>query len=112
VTVTILSDEHPTARKTHQCDICGGVIGIGDRYHRQRGIFDGDPYTSKGHHLCVKANGRVRRDLDLVLDESPDPDEVMPLVRQFFDNVTDLLRTALTRAPGLQNAAPTGSDPS
>lgn len=80
----VLDNTRPVARCCHLCDICGGIIPPGHQYHRQRGIYDGDPYVFKGHGLCVAADRQVRRDLDLDPEEAPDPSEVMPLVSAFF----------------------------
>ena len=49
---TLLRDERPTARKQHGCNECGGVIGAGDRYRRQAGVYYGDLGTYKAHALC------------------------------------------------------------
>ena len=52
MTVTILRDERPVARKDHGCNECGGRIGAGDRYRRQSNVDGGDIWTYKAHALC------------------------------------------------------------
>lgn len=79
--MTILGATWHTARKQHGCDVCGGIIGVGDRYHRQRSIYDGEPQTFKAHGLCDVAYWRAHRDLDLYDDESPDwTEDIKPLI--------------------------------
>lgn len=51
MSIVVLSDETPVARKTHTCSCCNGTIGVGDTYCRQRIIGD-DPYTHKAHQIC------------------------------------------------------------
>ena len=48
----ILSDTEHTARAAHHCGLCHRPIAVGDRYHRQRGIWEGEPYTFKSHVEC------------------------------------------------------------
>lgn len=78
---TVLEDAYPVARKQHFCDICNGIIGIGDQYHRQRNIGDDGPYVFKGHHLCWGAWNKAYRELGLWDDEAPDWfEDIKPLV--------------------------------
>ena len=77
----VLEDIHPVARKEHQCNICWGTIAVGDRYHRQRNIWDGEANTFKAHELCSAAWTKAHHDLELWDDETPDWDEdIKPLV--------------------------------
>lgn len=39
--------DKPKARKEHRCCECGGIIGIGEIYHRYHGVFDGSGFTYK-----------------------------------------------------------------
>lgn len=84
--MTVLEDVKPVARKQHRCDVCDGVIGEGDRYHRQRGVWEGEPYTHKAHLLCRAAYVLAMRDLERRADwdEYAEPDEVRPYVERFF----------------------------
>lgn len=80
----LLADDRPTARKQHRCEVCNGTIAIGERYVRQRGIFDGAAYTWKGHALCATAQIKAHRDLDLPHDEGVEPEEALPYIERFF----------------------------
>lgn len=86
--MTVLENRHVrSARKSHYCDICGGTIGVGDSYSRQRGVYDGDPYTHVAHDLCIAAYYQAARDNDIRLgwEEYPDfDDEVKPVLLRFF----------------------------
>ena len=42
----------PKARKDHKCDLCGGTIHIGEKYHRYSGKYDGDMFDEKYHLIC------------------------------------------------------------
>lgn len=90
MSVVIISNDTPTARVAHRCEVCGGTVAPGDRYVRQRGVYEGDPYTWKGHALCAAAHFQCRRDLDLYPEEAPEPEEVLPYVLRFFANVASL----------------------
>jgi hypothetical protein len=48
----ILKDENRTARKKHNCDLCGGVIEISEEYRVQTNKYDGDIYNFKTHLHC------------------------------------------------------------
>jgi hypothetical protein len=53
VSVTVIADEHPTARIAHTCQMCGRTIQPGEVYRRQRNIWDGtDPYVWKECAHC------------------------------------------------------------
>lgn len=84
--MTVLENATPVARKQHLCDVCLGVIGEGDRYHRQRGIWDEGPYTHKAHALCNAAYWLAMRDLgyDARWEEYAEWSEVRPYVERFF----------------------------
>lgn len=49
---TVLDHAEPVARKQHQCCECGGAIGAGDRYIRQRNAGYDGLYVFKAHLLC------------------------------------------------------------
>lgn len=42
----------PKARKIHKCDLCGGTINVGEKYHRYSGKYDGDMFDDKYHIHC------------------------------------------------------------
>ena len=53
--ITILVDKNMTARTPHLCENCGQAIAVGEKYHRQTGICDGDFYSSASHLDCHQA---------------------------------------------------------
>lgn len=61
---TVLHESTPRARKLHRCDLCNRDIDAGETYHRQRSIYDGEPYVFKGCGHCMA--------LVRVIDESHD----------------------------------------
>ncbi len=85
MSVTVLSDERPVARKDHHCNACEGTIPEGDRYHRQH-IVNDYLYVYKSHALCDAAYWIAFRELDLIdcEEESVEPDEVRAVVLRFF----------------------------
>lgn len=83
--MTLLEDVWHVARKDHQCNVCWGTIGEGDRYLRQRSIYDGEPQTFKAHALCDAAYWQAHRTLGLYGDDAPDwQEEIRPLVEGFL----------------------------
>jgi hypothetical protein len=47
-----ISDETPTARKPHECFLCGLPIAKGERHVKRRGSNDGVPITFRMHARC------------------------------------------------------------
>ena len=43
---------NPKAKKEHTCDLCGGRIGIGEKYVRNAGKYSGDMFDCKYHAGC------------------------------------------------------------
>ena len=41
----VLDVTNPTARKPHTCDLCGAPITPGEKYERQRCVYDGHMYA-------------------------------------------------------------------
>lgn len=76
MSITVLAEERPIARKEHRCGGCGSTIGVGDRYLRQRNAYDGSVYTSKSHALCAEIGWRIARDYGLGDDEPIDTDSI------------------------------------
>ena len=50
--VQILKDTYPTARKEHRCQLCGGIIHKGEKYHRQSCAYEGRAYDFINHKKC------------------------------------------------------------
>ena len=80
-----LSDETLTARKPHGCNECGGTIGTGDRYHRQRNVDGGDIWTWKAHRLCAAIQFRWQHEWQLdMCDSAPDWGEMRGEIDRIF----------------------------
>jgi hypothetical protein len=87
VSVTVLADERPVARKHHSCNACGGTIAPGDRYRRQRNKGD-DIYVWRCHALCDAAYWIAHEEAECCEDEGPDWFEVRSVVLRFFEALT------------------------
>lgn len=57
--VIILADTHPTARIQHKCCECHGPIFPTEKYHSERGIFDGHFVIYKTCTLCQEVKAWV-----------------------------------------------------
>jgi hypothetical protein len=57
-------DEHlvSKARKEHDCDSCGGAIGIGDSYVAHFSVFDGNPNHEKQCLRCRTISNAFHRE--------------------------------------------------
>lgn len=53
--VKILNIESPKARKEHRCYECGRLIGIGELYHKDTFVFEGEINTIKACKHCKYA---------------------------------------------------------
>lgn len=49
----VIKDKNVTAKKSHRCMLCGGVIEKGEKYNRQTIVYDGDIYDCICHIHCV-----------------------------------------------------------
>ena len=46
-------DEHQhTARKEHICEMCGGVINVGEKYWNEVGKYEGEFFSRALHNIC------------------------------------------------------------
>ena len=52
MSVLVISDTWPIARKEHRCVLCHRIIRVEEKYHRQWNIWDDGPYTWKGCAHC------------------------------------------------------------
>lgn len=52
MSIAVLDEKHPVARKRHECNACRGFIGVGDRYYSQRCAEGGYLWTYRSHLLC------------------------------------------------------------
>ena len=55
MSVSVLKQETPIARKEHRCMFCGGGIKKGEKYSHEVFITDGDIDDQKMHLCCNKA---------------------------------------------------------
>ena len=79
----LLDDKWFTARKQHSCDVCFEPITVGERYRRQRVIYEGDPGVFKVHALCDEAYWIAYRELGLMGDETPDfQEDIQPILER------------------------------
>lgn len=86
---TLLGESYPKARKGHGCDGCGGSIGAGDTYVRQRVVDGTEAWTWKSHQLCNAADRVVRARSERYDDEEGVSwGEVHERLRAFFAALT------------------------
>ena len=78
---SLLSENHPKARKEHQCIWCGQMILKGEKYRRETSIYDGNFQNHKWHLECdaaAKVEFRNGEDeFDPCQNERPDKKIVM-----------------------------------
>ena len=51
----LIRNETRKARKPHRCIWCGEWINVGEKYERERGVYDGDMQNSDWHPECSAA---------------------------------------------------------
>lgn len=71
MTVTVVRETRPIARKAHGCGYCLGRIEPGTRYVRQANAQDGKLYTFAAHEECQIIAWEMDPD-----DGAPDPSEL------------------------------------
>ncbi len=90
---TLIADETPVARISHGCNVCLGRIGVGDKYHRQRVADCGDIWVFKCHSICWAIETEIRRQWQLIEEDSTDPGEVGDMLRGIFTALTGRSQT-------------------
>lgn len=88
ITMKVLRNETPVARKEHRCNFCGGVISVGEKYNRQTNVYDGCVYDWVSHCECSK----LACELDMFddCDEGLDDDGFIDRLNQYvYDNHYD-----------------------
>lgn len=95
MSVIVLDEATPIARKEHVCEVCWGTIGVGDTYLRQRNVGDDGAYTFKGHRLCWALSLRIAEEAGMWTDEGewPEPDEVRHALAAFFASLSSVEET-------------------
>lgn len=86
MSVRVIDETSPKARKDHLCEVCLGTIGAGDTYMRQRNVGDDGPYVFKAHRLCWSLSLSIAREAGMWTDEGewPEPDEVRQALMACF----------------------------
>lgn len=86
MSVQVLAEERPVARKEHDCYVCLGTIGAGDQYLRQRNVGDEGPYVFKAHALCWALSLFIAHEEDYWTDDGewPEPMEVRAGITRWF----------------------------
>ena len=67
--IELIAQTWQNARKQHQCDHCMKPIAIGTRYHRVRGVWEGDPGVFRSHVECAEVADKMHRNHGLCSDE-------------------------------------------
>ncbi len=84
MSLTLIAEARPTARKSHGCNACLGRIQPGEQYDRQRVADSGDAWTWKAHRLCSAIVDHLWAEDCYFSDESPGPDEVHEVLRDLL----------------------------
>ena len=48
------NEKQHTARKEHICEMCGGVIKVGEKYWNEVGKYNGEFFSRALHDICHK----------------------------------------------------------
>lgn len=93
MSIRVLDETMPTARKSHLCHVCLGTIGEGDKSLRQRNVGDDGPYVFKAHRLCWGLSLAIAREAGMWTDEGewPEPIEVRDATTAWFGAMQALL---------------------
>ena len=86
----VLDDTWQVARKVHGCNACLGRIPTGERYHRQRLVWDGEMSTYKCHAICDAIYWKLYREYELFDDESVEPNQIQDGLLAVFATLSAL----------------------
>lgn len=73
------SEKTPTARKEHECEMCGRAIKIGEKHVYQSGKYDGDFFSRRYHNECADILNRF-------CDETGDNEFNYDLISEWWDD--------------------------
>lgn len=62
MTYALLAESFPTARKRHRCIWCGQHIAPGEKYRREKSVYDGEMQDFKWHPECAEAQQEEGRE--------------------------------------------------
>lgn len=86
-----ISDTIKSARKEHKCNLCEGIIKVGESYSHQVNKENGAPYTFKTHLKC----GEIASKLDMFAD----CDDGLTAY-DFYNNICEEYYTAINETDG------------
>lgn len=71
-----------TARKEHTCEMCGGIIHIGEKYYQESGKWEGEFFSRSLHVHCHK----MEREYCVEVDNEFTWDGIMDYIRDKYCN--------------------------
>lgn len=92
--IEMLKDFHPIAIKEYLCELCGGKINKGQKYHRQTNVCDGYVCDWIEHDECCQVVSELdmysKCDLDEGLSSDAFKDKLDEYIRQtHYNDLTD-----------------------
>lgn len=75
----------PKAKKQHICNLCGGIINVGEIYERQFNKYD-DVYVFKSHLSCIKLASQLNLFGDC--DEGLTGDYFRDYITEFYMDIS------------------------
>ena len=92
--VTTIKDSHPIARKEHICELCGCRINKGQKYYRQKNVYDGRIYDWIEHEECREIASKLDMYDEYNYDEglsSENFEEILDnyIYWEHYDDITD-----------------------
>ena len=92
--VTTIKDSHPIARKEHICELCGCRINKGQKYYRQKNVYDGRIYDWIEHEECREMASELDMYDECDYDEGLSTDLFKEIIDDYiywehYDDITD-----------------------